>query len=583
MRKKTKQKVGYKTFPKIIKYFKNHKLILTVYLFIAIISIAIGFFELIIVGNLLASLGQLDIDMLILLFSIYFILKLIAFVSNYYWSKLGDLLGIRIISEIRNESLSHMLNIKAKVFDRSQTEKFKERLINDGNAMIWNFIDVVNSSIEIIASILFIAYIFILNIYIGLLLTVFIVIYYFIDKQKNKLYLKNQRNWKNKADEFNSYGNEVIKGIRDIKILNAKPSIANTFGAIQKEFYDIYYNRNLTNNRFWFFLRLLSTIFFIAVIALGVYLITIGEFTLAGLLIIYLSYEKIRNITFLFTQIREKSAICEVSAQRAFEIQSNHLDFEKEKFGLLNSNTIGGDIEFKNVTFGYKPENLIYNNLNLQIKPGQVVGIVGESGGGKSTLLNLISKLYYINSGEVLIDGININEYSEESLRNTISYVNQYPYLFNDTIENNLKLSNNNLTLNEIIEACKIANIHDYIISTPHGYNTVIGENGVQLSGGQRQRLSIARAILNKSKIALLDESTSALDNENQQKIKQSLKQFSENRTIIMVAHRLSTIIDSDRIIAFQNGKIVADGTHKELLSKNKYYQKLYNTNAINE
>ena len=235
-----------------------------------------------------------------------------------------------------------------------------------------------------------------------------------------------------------------------------------------------------------------------------------------------------------------------------------------------------GKVELKNVTFGYKENATIFKNFNLTIDAGQMIGVVGESGGGKSTLLGLISKMYYVNLGEIFIDHVNINDLTENSLRSTISYVSQTPYIFNDTIYNNLVLAKENLTLDEAVEACKIANIHEFINGLEKGYETVVGENGVQLSGGQKQRLAIARALINKNKIILLDEATSALDNESQQKIKLALEQVAKNHTIIVVAHRLSTVIDSDRIIVVKEGVIVGDDTHNNLLKNNDYYKELY-------
>lgn len=205
-----------------------------------------------------------------------------------------------------------------------------------------------------------------------------------------------------------------------------------------------------------------------------------------------------------------------------------------------------------------------------------MVAIVGKSGEGKSTILKLINKSYSTNDGEILIDNYNINTLSEETIKNNISIVSQSPYIFNLSIKENIKLANHQATDKEIEEVCKEAQLHDVIIEMQDGYDTIVGENGVILSGGQKQRLAIARALIKKSKIILFDEATSSLDNNNQEKIKNIIKSLSKDHTVIIVAHRLSTIIDSDCIFVLDNHGIIDSGTHNELIKKCLEYKNLY-------
>ena len=213
----------------------------------------------------------------------------------------------------------------------------------------------------------------------------------------------------------------------------------------------------------------------------------------------------------------------------------------------------------------------------LKIDSGKTYGIVGKSGSGKTTIFNLLNKLYNVNSGKILIDNIDINELSCSSLRDNISIINQNPYIFNFSIKDNLLLVKNDATMDEIREACKLACIDDYIMNLPEKYNTIIGENGVTLSGGERQRLAIARALLMKTKIILFDEATSALDNETQNNINKAIKNLKGDYTILIIAHRLSTVVDCDKIFVVDDGKIIDVGTHEELMKKSKFYKKLYN------
>lgn len=219
--------------------------------------------------------------------------------------------------------------------------------------------------------------------------------------------------------------------------------------------------------------------------------------------------------------------------------------------------------------------------MSFKVNANEKVAFVGKSGAGKTTLFSLIAKLYPINKGEILLDGININDLTCSSLRDNISIITQNPYIFNFTIKDNLLLAKNDATMAEIRQACKLACIDDYIMKLPKKYNTKIGENGVILSGGQKQRLAIARALLMKTEIILFDEATSALDNETQKDISKAIENLKGEYTILIIAHRLSTIIDCDKIFVVDNGKIIDVGTHKELMKKSTFYKKIYKSEVI--
>ena len=279
-----------------------------------------------------------------------------------------------------------------------------------------------------------------------------------------------------------------------------------------------------------------------------------------------------------FTQTYQKTA---VSIGRVNEILENKL-YQDEKYGTKKINNIKGIIEFKNVTFGYPNEETTLNKLNLKLEPNKKIAIVGKSGQGKSTIFNLLTRIFDPSEGEILIDEINIKELTDESLRKNISIIRQEPFIFNRTIKDNFKLVNPNITLKEIRKYAKEAYIDDYIMSLPKKYNTILGEGGVNLSGGQKQRLSIARTLSKKSKIILFDEATSSLDNESQEYIKKTIDNLVKDHTVIIVAHRLSTIIDADIIYVVDNGKIKECGNHEELLNKSKTYNNLYTKESLN-
>ena len=220
----------------------------------------------------------------------------------------------------------------------------------------------------------------------------------------------------------------------------------------------------------------------------------------------------------------------------------------------------------------------MFDDLSFKVKANSTVAFVGKSGAGKSTIFNLLCKMYDYNDGLITIDGVDVKELNKASIRDHITIISQNPYIFNLSIRDNLKLVKDNLTEEEMIEACKIACLDDFIMSLPDKYDTIVGEGGISLSGGQRQRLAIARALVQKTEIILFDEATSALDNETQSKIQQAIDNLQGNFTILIVAHRLSTIKNCDKILFLDDGKIDAEGSHEELLKKCRKYKDLYNS-----
>lgn len=269
-----------------------------------------------------------------------------------------------------------------------------------------------------------------------------------------------------------------------------------------------------------------------------------------------------------------------LSCERLKEVINDN--FPKEKFGNIHLKSFSGNFEFKNVSFAYQDKKVL-NNINFKINSNEMVAIVGKSGAGKTTIFNLICKMYNVDNGSILLDEVNINELDKDSIRGNITIISQNPYIFNASIEDNLKMIKKDLTKKEMIEACKMAALDDYINTLPEKYKTIIGENGLNFSGGQRQRLAIARAFIQKTKIILFDEATSALDNETQYKIQESIEKMNGKYTIVIIAHRLSTIKNADRILVLDKGKIISEGTHSELLNTCLEYKKLYETEIEKE
>ena len=426
-------------------------------------------------------------------------------------------------------------------------------------------------------------YIFFNSWIIGVEIIIFIIILFFIIRKYNPLLKNYHKEIREENDKFTSMVTESIRGVREIKTLGIKNNVIKDVKEIIKSIYNKEIDETNIWEKFTMLTRILKTSLEVLVFSSCVILVYYKQvsltFFVAMTYYIYRYMYLIENINGL-TQTYQKVI---VSLSRVNDILGNRL-YEDEKFGNKILKKVKGVIEFKNVSFSYPNEDIILNNFNLKLEPNKKIAIVGKSGQGKTTLFNLLTRVFDANSGEILIDGINIKDLTEESLRKNISIIRQEPFIFNRSIKDNFKLINSKISLSKIKQYSKIAYLDDYIESLPNKYDTIMGECGVNLSGGQKQRLSIARALAKESKIVLFDEATSALDNNSQEYIKKAIDNLIKDHTVVIIAHRLSTIIDSDIIYVVNDGKIVASGKHNELLLSNKIYRNLYeNEDEISE
>lgn len=300
-------------------------------------------------------------------------------------------------------------------------------------------------------------------------------------------------------------------------------------------------------------------------------LVTIGDFVLAMSLTLAIP-ESVWKLSSEFVPFSQAIGQC----QQALKLVTTPHEVSDAP-NATTLNVIKGEIEFKNVTFGYNANKKLISNLSIKIDGGQKIGLVGFSGGGKSTFVNLITRLFDVQKGSICIDGQDIRSVTQESLRRNIGYIPQDPILFHRTLRENILYGKPDATEAEVIEAAKKAHADEFIRSYEHGYDTVVGERGVKLSGGQRQRIAIARAFLKNAPILILDEATSALDTQTERQIQESVEMLIQNKTVIVIAHRLSTLLNMDRLIVIDQGQIVEDGCHKELITKDGLYAILWN------
>lgn len=473
------------------------------------------------------------------------------------------------------------LNLPAIAFEKTSSGEIINRITNDADTLSFAFGRILNVISSLVASLIVIVYVFINSWIVGLEILFFVSILFLILKKYNPLLRKIHEERKKEQDKFTSLATESIRGVREIKTLGIKNNLINDIIDIIKDIFNKSKEEIDIQKSFNIKTRFLKSTLEVGVFATCVILLYYKSISLtffvAMTYYVYRYTWLIENINDL-TQTYQKVI---VSISRVNDILENRI-YDDEKFGIKELNKVNGIIQFKDVTFAYPDEEKLLDNFNLSIFPNKKVAIVGSSGSGKSTLFNLLTRIFDPLEGEITIDGVNIQDLTEESLRKHISIIRQEPFVFNRSIKNNFKIINNKITISEIRKYTKMAYLDDYIMSLPKKYDTVLGEGGVNLSGGQKQRLSIARTLSKGSEIILFDEATSALDNTSQEYIKKTIDNLVKNHTVVIVAHRLSTIMDADIIHVVSNGKIVASGRHNELLNSSNIYRELYETESLN-
>lgn len=468
---------------------------------------------------------------------------------------------------------TEILKTTTHEFNKKSSGYFIERISSDSGKIADIYLNICDCVTEIITNMGILISIYILNKYIFVFYLFFLIILFLVQKKKNDVYQENDKAYRKKKEKATSLVSELVRGAKDVKVLNAEDSFLKEAEERITTAQEWRYKMFLTNRIYRFIYNNIRDILDFSYIILGIFLIRRELLVISTAIILFNYCNQIIYTLDYVGMLMEYIKDFNLSANRVFQIIESP---KKETFGTKHIDKVHGDFEFKNVTFSYEKEEPILKDISFQIKANETVSFVGKSGSGKSTIFNLLCKLYEPDTGEITIDGVNINELDKDSLRGNISIINQSPYIFNMSIRENLSLIKEGLTEEEMIEACKLACLHDFIMTLPNGYDTVVGEGGVSLSGGQRQRLAIARALVQKTEIILFDEATSALDNETQKEIQNAIDNMQGEYTILIIAHRLSTVISSNRLIFIEDGKVLDIGTHKELLKKNKSYQKLY-------
>ena len=572
-----------KSFKILFRYLKDEKIRLFLYILLVVCSYLPSLFGVYYWGLAVEKMVLNDFN------SFVFYLVIMSGVNILFYSVLQiprdtlyNYLEIKFTKNVSKDLYRKIDCLPARAFEEIGVGEFINRLYTDPDRIMQLLQKMIRLICKSIVLVVVLVIAFKTSWILGLEILIFGIIMGFISYKFFPKIKKTHESIKKESDEYVKVATENITGIREIKSLGIKENIRkNLFGILDELFrhtkdikkYEVVY---FSLNGFAYF------ILQFIILLTAAYFVVKGQIAYSLFIVIESYIWRIDEVVESISDFGVNYNKVTVSLKRIGEIINNVL-YEDEKFGNKELIDTKGVIEFKNVKFRYSDdEDYTLKGLNMIIPPHKKIAVVGRSGNGKSTIFNLLLRYFDATHGSITVDGINIKDLTEESLRNNISIIRQAPFLFNLSIIDNFKLVKDNVTLEEVREVCKRAYIDDYIMSLPKGYETIIGEGGINLSGGQKQRLAIARTLLLNTKIILFDEATSALDNESQEYIKRTIDELVKDHTVVIVAHRLSTIVDADQINIIDKGILLDSGTHEELLERNSVYQGLYKTEDSN-
>ncbi|RGD74628.1 ABC transporter ATP-binding protein [Anaerofustis stercorihominis] len=568
-------------FKKFINYYKPYKKLFYFDMFCAIIVsiVDLAFPQILkfLTNGLFTQGTSVIVKYIGIVAILMFVMYIIRTYCEYFITSWGHIMGANMESNMRQDLFDQYQRLSFSYYDQNNTGDMMSKLVSD----LFDISELAHhgpenifiSTFKIVGSFIFLAFISVPLTMILVVITIAMLVFCLILNRKMQATFTDNRK---KIAGVNSAVQDSLSGIRVVK------SFANE--DIEHEKFD-YSNRMFLNSKTAQYKMMgkyhAGTSFFkgllyLAIIVCGGLFVAYGKMNVADLAV-YALYIGIFitpvEVLINFTEQFQKGYAGFKRFLDVIELNPDIVD-KNEADELKN---VGGNIDFNNVSFSYEEGSKVLSNINIHIEKGKTVALVGPSGGGKTTLCSLIPRFYDVDKGDILIDGQNIKDVTLKSLRSSIGVVQQDVYMFGGSIKDNIAYGKPGATDEEIIEAAKNANIHDFIMELEDGYDTYVGERGTRLSGGQKQRISIARVFLKNPEILILDEATSALDNESERHIQLSLEKLSKDRTTIVIAHRLSTIKNADEIIVIVNGRTTERGNHKELIAKNGLYAKYYN------
>lgn len=593
-KKKTKSVLSY-----FWKYKKPIILYIAIFAAVSVLALFISIETASFLDNLSANENEKAMYSLIAITAITLLSQVMYFSVQIIYVKVSN----KIALNIKKDLAHRVLSINSATLDHTASGTIINRIDNDPEQLIGSLDQIAWVLSDFIGCLLTVVYIAVLNWIVGLAVFGVIVILLIIEVIRSKAFLKNTKKAEKFSESATSLTAEMIRSQKDIKTFG----LEETFEAKFEEHYHNYKKQSektsIVNEGWWRCGRFLTEILVSGIVALSLYLLNQGLLSLAVVFYVFTNRGSINMLWQSFGWIGQGAATFKVSADRIKEVFDEEL-YPLEKYGTKEIKKLKGDITFKNVEFSYierkeietkekskkkqKPKfevvsHIVFEDLNFKIPTNTTVAFTGASGSGKSTILNLMCKLNDAESGQVLLDKHDIKTLSKKSIRDNVVLINQFPYIFDMTIRENIKLAKPNASDDEIMKACKDANLYDYIKSLPQGLDTRVGEGGVKMSGGQKQRLAIARALIKNTRIIIFDESTSSLDNASQAEVTKAIKKLSGKHTIIIVAHRLSTIKDVDKIYFLEKGQIIDEGTFNYLNTHNEKFKALFLAENLEE
>ena len=570
-----------KTFFRLMRYMLRYKglsiLALLFILMTSIVATAIPLLAQYYIDNFITkNIAKAGLYILIIYFGLFILRVVFTFLGEYYFAKVAH----SIVRDLRNDSFANLQKLGMSYFDKTPVGSVVSRLTNDTQAVADMFGTIFSSFLNTILMFVvtlsaMIALSWQLAIYMILFIPVMVGSVYLYQKLSSRLVEISRA----KISEMNTKLSESIEGMKIIQAFNQEQRLIDEFGEVNNEHLR-YYTKSLKVDS----LLLRPAMALFKVLAYGVIVMYFGlsfesaGFT-AGIIYAFIQYtnqlfnpliELMQNFSILQTSI--------ISAGRVFTLIDNE-EYEPEQKDS-NHKISRGDIEFKNVSFSYDGKRDVLKNISFSVKNGESIAFVGATGSGKSSIMNLFLRFYDYDRGEILIDGVNIKDYSSKELRNSVGLVLQDPFLYHGTVESNIKMYNESLTREDVIEAAKFVDAHNFIDKLEDKYDSLVTERGSTFSSGERQLLTFARTIASKPKILILDEATANIDSETEELIQHSLEKMRKGRTTIAIAHRLSTIQDSSCIYVLDKGEIIESGTHDELIALKGNYYKMYQLQA---
>ena len=573
------KKFNFKLFTRLLNYVKPYKVN---FIFLTVAAILISVFS--ILNQYLLKIAvdtyitPKDYEGLILVISLMFGVLIFQVTFQFLFVFLANILGQKVVYDIRIKLFSRIIKFKMSYYDKSSVGRLVTRAVNDMETIASIF---SQGLFMIVADLILMFSVLAVMIFLSLKLSFivfailpFILIATRLFQRAMKVAFNDVRN---EVANLNSFVQERISGIKEIQIFNREKIENEKFIKINEKHKNAWLKTVWYNSIFFPIAEISTSITIGLLVWYGGGLVGLGQSSITlGTIFLFIQlsqmlYRPLRQIADKFNTLQMGM----VAANRVFKILDNS-EFIKDE-GKLKPNIIDGNVSFKKIEFSYNSKNQVFKDFNLNIKAGEKVAIVGSTGSGKTTIVNLLLRFYELDKGEILIDGKNIKEMSIDLLRSNISLVSQNIFLFADSIYNNIVLYNKKISINKVIEAAKKIGIHNFITKLPNSYNYNVKERGIMLSEGQKQLISFLRAYVNEPSILILDEATSSIDSKTEKLIQYATSKIIENKTSIIIAHRLSTILNSDKIILLDKGKIKEIGTHDELLKiDNGYYKKLF-------